>query len=57
MDVKYVENISIWLDAKIFFLTIIKVIRQKDVLAVSSETVPDFDDYRKAQLRNKTIEN
>jgi len=57
MDVKYVENLTAWLDIKILFLTIIKVIRQKDVLAVSSETIPDFDDYRKDQLKNNRIGN
>ena len=52
MDVKYVETRSFWLDMKIIFLTVVNVIRQQDVLAVSSETLPDFDDYRKEQ--NKT---
>lgn len=57
MDVKYVENLTTWLDIKILFSTIIKVIRQKDVLAVSSEIIPDFDDYRKDQLKNNKIGN
>ena len=57
MDVKYVENSSTWLDTKILFLTVVNVIRQKDVLAVSSETVPDFDDYRKDQLKKNKIGN
>jgi len=53
MDVKYVENMSFWLDVRIIFLTIINVIAQKDVLAVSSEQVPDFDDYRRDQIIEK----
>jgi undecaprenyl phosphate N,N'-diacetylbacillosamine 1-phosphate transferase len=57
MDVKYVENLTAWMDTKILFLTIFKVIRQKDVLAVSSEIIPDFDDYRRDQLKNKKIGN
>jgi lipopolysaccharide/colanic/teichoic acid biosynthesis glycosyltransferase len=57
MDVQYVENLSIGLDIKILFLTIINVVRQRDVLAVSSEFIPDFDDYRKDQLKNKTLGN
>jgi lipopolysaccharide/colanic/teichoic acid biosynthesis glycosyltransferase len=57
MDVQYVENLSIGLDVKILFLTFINVIQQKDVLAVSSEFIPDFDDYRKDQLKNKTLGN
>ena len=57
VDVQYVENFSIWLDIKILFITVINVIRQRGVLAVSSEFVPDFDDYRKDQLKNKTLGN
>ena len=57
MDVKYVENFSIWLDIKILLLTGFNVIRHKDVLAVSSEFIPDFDDYRKNQLKKKSFGN
>jgi lipopolysaccharide/colanic/teichoic acid biosynthesis glycosyltransferase len=53
MDVQYVETRSFWLDMKIIVLTAIQVIRQRDVLAVSSETVPDFDDYRRAQAKGQ----
>ena len=49
MDVIYVETRSFRLDMKIIFLTAYQVIRREDVLAVSSETVPDFDHYRKEQ--------
>ena len=51
MDVQYVETQSFWLDIKIIFLTVVNVIKQQDVLAVSSETVPDFDDFRKEQSK------
>ena len=47
MDVEYVETMSFALDVRIVFKTIKEVLSQKDVLEVSSETVPDFDDYRK----------
>ena len=47
MDVEYVETMSLALDIRIVFKTINEVLSQKDVLEVSSETVPDFDDYRK----------
>lgn len=53
MDVKYVENLSIHLDMKIFFQTIGNVITQKDVLEVSSEHIPDFDDYRKNRIKGE----
>jgi len=57
LDVKYVENLSIWMDIKILVVTIFYVLRQKDVLAVSSETIPDFDNYRKNQLIKNSFEN
>lgn len=53
MDVQYVEKRTFWLDMKIIFQTVINVLGQRDVLAVSSETVPDFDDFRKDQ-RNRS---
>ena len=56
MDVEYVETMSFGLDIKIFFRTINDVLRQSDVLEVSSETVPDFDDYRK-QHQSQTHED
>lgn len=52
MDVIYVENQCIWLDIRILVLTFLKVIKQKDALPVSSEIIPDFDVYRKEQLKS-----
>ena len=54
MDVEYVERLSFGLDLRILFKTIGEVLGQHDVLEVSSETVPDFDDYRK---QNQSQEN
>jgi len=51
MDVEYVENMTLWLDIRILFRTVSGVLRQRDVLTVSSETVPDFDDYRKQKQK------
>ena len=56
MDVEYVESMSLRLDIKILFRTINDVLRQNDVLEVSSETVPDFDHYRK-QHQSQADEN
>jgi lipopolysaccharide/colanic/teichoic acid biosynthesis glycosyltransferase len=56
LDAEYVETMSIGLDIKILLRTINDVLRQSDVLEVSSETVPDFDDYRK-QTQSRTHEN
>ena len=56
LDVEYVETMSLGLDIRILLRTISDVLRQSDVLEVSSETVPDFDDYRK-QTQSRTHEN
>jgi len=47
IDVKYAENLSFLGDLKIITMTIINVIKRKDNIVVSSEFIPDFDDYRK----------
>ena len=42
-DVEYVEKLSLWLDIKIFFITIYKVLLMKDnvnTIETTSETVP-----------------
>lgn len=56
LDAEYVETMSLGLDIRILLRTISDVLRQSDVLEVSSETVPDFDDYRK-QTQSRTHEN
>ena len=56
MDVEYVEGMSLGFDIRILFKTIGNVLRQDDVLSVSSETVPDFDDYRR-QNQSQSHEN
>src|SRR5690554_2037505 len=50
IDVKYAENLSFLGDLKIIIMTIINVIKRKDNIVVSSEFVPDFDDYRREKL-------
>jgi lipopolysaccharide/colanic/teichoic acid biosynthesis glycosyltransferase len=37
MDVFYVEHLSFWMDVKIFFLTIINVLRRKDVQVITGD--------------------
>ncbi|WP_434643728.1 sugar transferase [Thermoanaerobacterium thermosaccharolyticum] len=42
LDVWYVDNWSIWLDIKILFLTIIKVIKREGISAEGYATMPKF---------------
>ena len=46
-DIDYVNNMSFWLDVKIFFLTVYKVFKRENV-GVGIDVI-DFDDYRIAQ--------
>jgi len=50
IDVKYAENLTFIGDLSIIFKTIINVIKRKDNIVVSSEFVPDFDDYRREKF-------
>lgn len=38
MDAYYVENMSLWLDIKVLFLTVYKVIRRSDIIQGDQET-------------------
>lgn len=42
LDVWYVDNRSFWLDLKIIFLTILKIIRQRDISPPNQATMPKF---------------
>ena len=43
LDVWYVDNLSLWLDFKIFFLTIKKVFIREGINSATSATMEDFD--------------
>lgn len=43
LDVWYVDNRSLWLDAKIILLTIWKVIKREGISAAGEATMPKFD--------------
>jgi len=47
LDVWYVDNQSIWLDIKILFLTVKKVIMQDDISAKDNATMPPFKRTKK----------
>jgi undecaprenyl phosphate N,N'-diacetylbacillosamine 1-phosphate transferase len=49
MDVYYVRNVSFRLDLKIFFHTIVKVLRSEGISAEGHATMPKFSDYIKAK--------
>ena len=42
LDVWYVDNWSLWLDIKILWLTVLKVVRREGVSAAGHETMPVF---------------
>ena len=42
LDVWYVENQSFWLDIKILFMTVVKVVKRSDVNSSNSATMEKF---------------
>ncbi len=42
LDVWYVDNQSIWLDIRILFLTVLKVLRREGISAANDATMPKF---------------
>jgi lipopolysaccharide/colanic/teichoic acid biosynthesis glycosyltransferase len=42
LDVWYVDNRSLWLDLKIIWLTILKVVRREGISAAGEATMPKF---------------
>lgn len=50
-DVEYVNNVSFSLDLKIFFMTIIKVVKREDV-GVETSGVVNFHEWRMKQSEN-----
>lgn len=50
-DLEYVENCSFFMDLKIFFMTIGKVLKHSDTLSGAEQTVADFDEYRRRNLQ------
>ena len=53
LDVQYADNLSILLDAKIFFKTFLVVFSHKDVLLENGSTLECFDVYRERIQKQK----
>lgn len=51
-DIEYVNNLSFSLDLKIFFRTILKVIKREDV-GIESSGIVNFHEWRMKQLQNE----
>ena len=49
-DIEYVNNMSLWMDVKIFFLTVYRVFKREDV-GVETSGITNFHDYRIAQWK------
>lgn len=48
-DVKYVENISPWLDIKIIFKTVLNVLKREGISSETSATMEEFKGAREAE--------
>jgi lipopolysaccharide/colanic/teichoic acid biosynthesis glycosyltransferase len=49
MDVRYVRELSFWLDLKILFLTVCKVVRRSGVAELPTTVMQDLDQERQPQ--------
>jgi sugar transferase EpsL len=45
LDIWYVDNISLWLDIKIFFLTLLKVVKRDGINQAGNATMEEFKGY------------
>lgn len=48
LDVEYVDKCSLWLDIKIIWMTVVKVLKREDV-GVETSGTNDFNDYRERE--------
>ncbi|TLD82951.1 sugar transferase [Helicobacter sp. MIT 11-5569] len=49
LDVWYVENLSFWLDCKIFLMTFYKVLKRKDISSQTNVTMEKFTGSKESQ--------
>ena len=48
LDVEYVDQCSLWMDIKIIWMTVVKVLKREDV-GVETSGTNDFNDYRERE--------
>ena len=54
-DVKYVENISLWLDIKILFKTVYNVLKREGISSETSATMESFKGSSEKQEAEETV--
>lgn len=52
-DVYYVSNCSLWLDLKILWITVFKVLRRTDIQVDPKSAMPNLDDERRNRLNSR----
>ncbi len=55
LDVEYVQNISMWMDIKIIFMTAMKVLKRSDISENTNATEGNFAKIRKAQMEKEKV--
>ncbi|MCC5908327.1 MAG: sugar transferase [Balneolaceae bacterium] len=57
LDLWYVENQSFWLDLKILFKTVFKVIKKEDITHEGSVAMPRFDEWGKGKSEKGKVKS
>ena len=55
-DLEYVENITLFADIKVILKTVLKVLAREDIGVRGTETLVDFDTYRKEQMESTNVD-
>ena len=45
-DIEYIDHCSLWMDIKVLWMTVFRVVKRSGALSGASQTVEDFDVYR-----------
>jgi len=57
LDVWYVDHVSFLLDARIFWMTLLKLVSRQGVSAEGHATAPEFEGQEALQIRNEAAED